>query len=217
MLEEMSTSTRTTGLVRLSERVQRICEEADAVASMGQQAKSDLVFTQRWLCAKAGVKTNEWLHGWAQFFDQIAAAFGRAHPRASPPADSVANLAPPAGATSARAASIERTPLVGYGVRAQQIVSGPVCGGRLPGTGIAYKENVAPPPSPTQTPPTRAPRALPVAEKVAVSAPLRSHPPNRAVCAPTVRLDDEARAEDLLKLVREHRQVCVSGPRHGGA
>lgn len=70
----------------LTTRVRRVVEEADMTTGLVEKAKEELASTQQWSSAKPKLKGEDWFGDWAQFFEQFAAAMGRARTPALAPA-----------------------------------------------------------------------------------------------------------------------------------
>jgi len=77
----------------LTDRVRRVCEEAEECADRVQVAKAELAATQKWSAAKAGTKGEEWFSNWALFFEQLGVALSRTRLRR--PAEAKAPQVPP--------------------------------------------------------------------------------------------------------------------------
>lgn len=67
-------------VVRLSDNIQRINEEADFAMMLVENARKELAKCLEWSCTKAKVKSDEWFGTWSQLLEQILSALGRARP-----------------------------------------------------------------------------------------------------------------------------------------
>jgi len=89
----------------LGDRVRHVCEETEEVATRVRNAKEDLAITQQWSSTKGNPKGEDWFGAWAQFFEQLAAAFARTKPprpaAMAAAAASAASVVPAAPAASA--------------------------------------------------------------------------------------------------------------------
>jgi len=70
-------------VVHLSDRVERVNEEAEFAMVLVQNARKELEKSLQWSCTKTKVKSDEWFGAWGQLLDQILNALGRAQPAIS--------------------------------------------------------------------------------------------------------------------------------------
>lgn len=66
------------GVTHMTQRIERVYEEAVLANEIALKAKDQLAKAQLWSCSKTKVKSNEWFSSWVQFLDILPRALVRA-------------------------------------------------------------------------------------------------------------------------------------------